>query len=54
MSAKQVAFKDMRQAKLDVSLFLYDVWFGDGRKYNGGYHPKKIIKTSNLSIKNTQ
>ena len=54
MSAKQAAFQDMRQSKLDVSLFLYDIWFGDGRKYNGGYHPKKTMNNSNLSENNTQ
>lgn len=51
MSAKQTAFQDMRKAKLDVSLFLYDIWFGDGRKYNGGYHPKKSANSESIEDK---
>lgn len=47
MSAKQVALDDMRKCGLDVSFFLYDIWFGDGRKYNGGYHPKKDANGAN-------
>lgn len=49
MSAKQVALDDMRKCGLDVSFFLYDIWFGDGRRYNGGYHPKKDANGANKS-----
>lgn len=54
MSAKQVALDDMRKCGLDVSFFLYDIWFGDGRKFNGGYHPKRTVNycplTGNVPI----
>lgn len=50
MSAKQVALDDMRKCGLDVSFFLYDIWFGDGRRYNGGYHPKKDVNGANKSF----
>lgn len=44
MKAKDVALNDMRACGLNVTFFLYDIWFGDGRKYNGGNHTKSNKK----------
>lgn len=54
MSAKQTALNDMRKCGLDVSFFLYDIWFGDGRKFNGGAHTKKTSNSAQLESKDAQ
>lgn len=51
MTIKQIAFEDMRKAGLNVSFFLYDVWFGDARRFNGEFHPKKSSSPLKLESK---
>lgn len=54
MRVKQIALDDMRRCGLDVTFFLYDIWFKDGRQFNGGAHTKKSIKSAELESKTAQ